>query len=194
QQAPQQPAANDWQQAHPQPSAGDWHQAQPQQSAQDWNQQGWNQPQQQNWDQQAQQAWEQQQWQGQQAAPQGPGQFPAGGGYAGPWQGGSPVPVAKKPSPFDFGFKSGSLPGTAGTIFLVGTIGIGVWWLFEVIAALTYVFEFPLDFFFALIGEGGLALFAVMLLRAVLEVGVAAVGLLNKPDSTKADADDTTSV
>ncbi|MCG6568012.1 DUF4282 domain-containing protein [Tessaracoccus sp. ZS01] len=197
QQAQPQQGAGDWHQAQPQPSAGDWHQTQPQQQpVQDWNQQEWNQQQgwdqqqawqqqqtqQQNWDQQAQQNWDQQQ-----------GNYPAGTGYTGQWQGGpAPVPAEKKPSPFDFGFKRASLPGSAGLIFLVGTIGIAVWWLFQLIESFSYVVEYPLDLFITLFGTAGLAVFGIMMLRAVLEVGVAAAGLLTRQDTTEAaPAEDT---
>ena len=171
-----QPSANDWQQAHPQASAGEWQQAQPQPSAGDWHQ---AQPQQQagqEWNQQqwAQQGWDQNQQQWGQPAPQwGQGQVAAGGAYAGTgapqW---APQPP-RKPSPFDFKFDQPALPQAAGAVFLTGAIGLGVWWLFQVINALSFVADYPLDFFASVLGNAGLALFGMMMLRAVLEVAVA---------------------
>lgn len=182
-------SAQDWTQAQPQASAGDWHQAQQQPaSAGEWAQQyqgsaqGWNQNQQQF---PPQQGWDhnQQQWgqQGYVPAPQSAGQPQ--------WAPDKP----KKPSPFDFSFSKPTLPDAAGTIFLIGSIGIGVWWLFQLLSAFAYVIDFPLEFFGTVIGDAGLAVFGVMVLRALLEVGVA---VLRRPADKVDDgsAEDTTAV
>lgn len=178
----------DWHQAQPQRSAGEWHQAQ---GGQDWNQQqwqgqqGWDQNQQ-GWDQN-QQGWDQnQQWPQQQQQQWGQQNYAqAGSAYsAGQWQQRAP----KKPSPFDFSFRRPALPEAAGTIFLVGAIGLGVWWLFRMVSALTYLIEYPLDFFVSFLGDAGLALFGIMLLRALLEVGVAVTS--KRSDVTEPRADD----
>lgn len=175
-----QPSAGDWQQAQPQPSAGDWHQAQPQPSAGDWQQaqpQGGEWGQQghgaQEWGQQqwpAQQGWENsQQWdQNQQWSQQG--QAPGGAGPAGAPQQWTQQP--KKPSPFDFSVKQQVLPGAAGTIFTMGAIGIGVWWVVQLLEGLVLLVDYPLGFFTRVLGGAGLALFAVMVLRVLVEVGV----------------------
>lgn len=166
---PSAPQGTDWTQG--QSSAQEWAQpqAQPQAqpSGQDWGQQQWQdqqQGQQQGWDQNQQ--WGQQppqQW-GQQ------GHLPAG--YAGT---GAPqwAPQPKKPGPFDFSFKRPALPDAAGAIFVLGTIGIGVWWLFQVIESLSYLFDYPMGFFTSVLGGAGLAIFGIMMLRTLLEVGVA---------------------
>lgn len=162
---PSAPQGTDWTQG--QSSAQEWAQPQAQPSGQDWGQQQWQdqqQGQQQGWDQNQQ--WGQQppqQW-GQQ------GHLPAG--YAGT---GAPqwAPQPKKPGPFDFSFKRPALPDAAGAIFVLGTIGIGVWWLFQVIESLSYLFDYPMGFFTSVLGGAGLAIFGIMMLRTLLEVGVA---------------------
>lgn len=198
-----QTSAQEWTQAQPQPSAGDWHQAQQhgaqdwtqqhQGSAQDWTQQqqqwpaqqGWDHGQQQSgWDQNQQQGWDQNQQWGQQQ-----GYLPAGAGQSAGQPQWTPA-KAKKPSPFDFSFSKPTLPDAAGTIFLLGTVGLGAWWLFELLGAFSYVIDFPLGFFATVLGNAGLAVFGIMMLRAVLEAGVA---LFRKPDGTD-DAEDTTAV
>ncbi|MDO5678543.1 MAG: hypothetical protein Q4G35_13695 [Propionibacteriaceae bacterium] len=210
QQAQPQRSAGEWQQAQPQPSAGDWHHAQPQ-SGNDWNQQpqtqqqwpqpGWDQGGQQWGQQQAEQQWGQthQQW-GQQ--PQPPQQqwgqhdyLPAGAGYAGTGTPQWAPPPPRKPSPFDLKFDQPALPQAAGTVFLTGSIGLGVWWLFQVINALSYVADYPLDFLSNVLGNAGLALFGIMLLRGVLE-GAVAIWKKPAPEAEKPkdepEAEDTT--
>ena len=208
-QAQPQPSAGDWQQAQPQQSAqdwqaaqsqgsADWNQAQPQPSAQDWGQaqqaQSWDQGQQQ-WGQQGQQGQQGQSWdQNQQWNQQQGGYANTTGGYSGAPQQWNQQ-AEKKPSPFDFSFKRQALPGAAGTIFLIGTIGLAVWWLFHFIGVFSFSAglsgDVPIPMLLErLLGGAALAVFGIMLLRAILEVGVAVTGLLNKPDPASAKDDD----
>ena len=183
--APQQPArewgqesAQDWGQAQPQTSAQEWGQAQPQTSGQEWGQQApaqdWNQAQ--PWGQAQPQApgqdWNQQQgWQGQQL-PVAPQQFQQ--------------PVAPKGSPFDFSFKMLSLPGAAGLIFTLGVIAIGIEWLFSFIYLLTSGSEFYFARLPAILNSlfGGLAgaLFKILVLRVLIEIGIVGSRLLKKAE------------
>ena len=203
QQQGQAAAGNDWGQAQPQASAQDWNQAQPQASAQDWNQQqgqaaagnDWGQGQQsaQDWNQQGgqggQQDWNQQQ--GQNWNQQQGGQyFPA---QQGQFQG---QPAERKASPFDFSFKQLSLPSAAGMIFMIGVIAVGVEWLFGFLQILvdgnSFGFEGGDASVMGIIGTliGGLAaaLFKVLVLRVLIEIGVAGAKLLKKAEEPKDEA------
>ena len=153
--AQQQASGTEWGQQ--QPATQDWSQAQPQQSAQEWGQ-----------PQQSAQDWNQQQWQQGAVAPQPyPGQY---------------TPSPAKGSPFDFSFKKLSLPGAAGLIFTLGVVAVGVEWLFSFIALLASGYEPPA---IAVVNNlvGGLAgvLFKVLILRVLIEIGVA---ILQKKDET----------
>lgn len=188
QQPQPQTSAQEWGQPQPQTSGQEWGQPQPQASGQEWGQQPqaagneWQQqPAQQDWNQQAQPDWGQQQgWQGQPAQ-----------GQPGPDQGFYPqyqqaAPAAKAASPFDLSFKQLSLPTSASLIFLVGVIALGVEWVFGFIALLSRSYDaLSLVNFFV----GGLAavLFKVLILRVLIEIGVAAVKLTQKDDETPSE-------
>jgi hypothetical protein len=92
------------------------------------------------------------------------------------------APAPPKPSPFDFGFKALSLPGAAGLIFLLGTIGLGLEWLFGVITILAsgsdYILVSPISVLQAIVGGAGALLFKVLALRVLIEIGVAVTTLL----------------
>ena len=87
------------------------------------------------------------------------------------------APAPPKPSPFDFGFKALSLPGAAGLIFLLGTIGLGLEWLFGVIALLAsgseYILIAPISVLQAVVGGAGALLAKILALRVLVEIGVA---------------------
>ena len=92
------------------------------------------------------------------------------------------APAPPKPSPFDFGFKALSLPGAAGLIFLLGTIGLGLEWLFGVITILAsgseYILVTPISVLQAIVGGAGALLVKVLALRVLIEIGVAVTTLL----------------
>ena len=92
------------------------------------------------------------------------------------------APAPPKPSPFDFGFKALSLPGAAGLIFLLGTIGLGLEWLFGVITILAsgseYILVTPIYVLQAVVGGAGALLVKVLALRVLIEIGVAVTTLL----------------
>ena len=87
------------------------------------------------------------------------------------------APAPPKPSPFDFGFKALSLPGSAGLIFLLGTVGLGLEWLFGVITLLAsgseYILVTPIYVLQAVVGGAGALLVKVLALRVLIEIGVA---------------------
>ena len=186
----QQGSNQEWGQAQPQSSAQEWGQAQPQASAQDWNQQQgqaaaqeWNQGGQQDWNQQGAQGGQDWNQQGQNWNQQQGGQyFPA---QQGQFQG---QPAERKASPFDFSFKQLSLPSAAGMIFMIGVIAVGVEWLFGFLQILvdgnSFGFEGGDASVMGIIGTliGGLAaaLFKVLVLRVLIEIGVAVTTLLTR--------------
>ena len=94
------------------------------------------------------------------------------------------APAPPKPSPFDFGFKALSLPGAAGLIFLLGTIGLGLEWLFGVITLLAsgseYILVTPIYVLQAVVGGAGALLVKVLALRVLIEIGVAVTTLLTR--------------
>lgn len=94
------------------------------------------------------------------------------------------APAPPKPSPFDFGFKALSLPGAAGLIFLLGTIGLGLEWLFGVITILAsgsdYILVSPISVLQAIVGGAGALLVKVLALRVLIEIGVAVTTLLTR--------------
>ncbi len=94
------------------------------------------------------------------------------------------APTPSKPSPFDFGFKALSLPGSAGLIFLLGTIGLGLEWLFGVITILAsgseYILVSPISVLQAIVGGAGALLVKVLALRVLIEIGVAVTTLLTR--------------
>ncbi|WP_197510918.1 DUF4282 domain-containing protein [Tessaracoccus coleopterorum] len=180
---------HDWgqQQAQPQPSAQDWgqQQAQPQPSGQDWGQQAasthdWGQQPQPGADWQSQPAqpdWNQQQnWQGQ----------PQQGQYLPAQQQFPARPVEPKGGLFDFSFKKLSLPGSAGTIFLVGTIAVAVGWLFGFINLLGSGFATPLNVIESLVSGLATALFQILVLRVLVEIGVIGTRLLTRAEEKPA--------
>lgn len=184
----QEAPATDWN-SQPQGSAQDWNQAQPQHSAQeapvtDWNQQpaaghDWQaQPSAQDWGQPAQPGahdWNQQNQGWQQGGAMAPGGFP--GQY-------NQAPTQAKGSPFDFSFKKLSLPGSASLIFILGVAAVAVEWLFSLISAVTA--EYTTGMYTAQVIVGGLAeaLFKILILRVLLEIGVALIS--RKNDDTPA--------
>ena len=95
-----------------------------------------------------------------------------------------PAAPPSKPSPFDFGFKALSLPGSAGLIFLLGTVGLGLEWLFGVITILAsgsdYILVSPISVLQAIVGGAGALLFKVLALRVLIEIGVAVTTLLTR--------------
>ncbi len=167
----QQPA-QEWGQTQ-QPAQG-WGQPQPQTSAQDWGQA--QQPAQ-GWGQQQPQDWNQQQWQGQQPAQTFQPQFRA--------------PVEPKGSPLDFSFQKLSLPSSASLIFLLGVVAVGVEWLFGFISLLTSGGEFyvvgAMPILNSLLGGLASALFKVLVLRVLIEIGVVGAKLLKKSEEEPAE-------
>lgn len=140
--------ASDWNQ--PQASANDWNQ--PQASASDWNQpqaqQGWDQqsPQQQGWDQS--QAPQQQGWDQQQAPQQGWGQPGVPGQQ---WQqpqggtGGGGAAGAGIGALFDFQFKKLAVPASAGLLYMIVVVALGVRHLIQIINLLASEYLTALD-------------------------------------------------
>lgn len=94
----------------------------------------------------------------------------------------APTPPPSKPSPFDFSFTALSLPGSARLIFLLGTAGLVVEWLFAVIRVFAtgseYILVSPLAVLQAVVGGAGALLVKVLALRVLIEIGVAVTTLL----------------
>jgi len=184
---PQQPA-QDWGQT--QQPAQDW--GQTQQPAQEWGQtqagQQWGQQPQQTWEQSQQptgQGWDQAQ------QPQQAGQQWSQQGWG---QGQGPqvqpaTPVEPKPSPFDLSVRKLSLPDAAGLIFMLGAIALVVEWLFGFIAILASGNDFIAPSGWAILQSliGGLAgvLFKLLVLRVLVEIGVAATRMLARDGKVK---------
>ena len=153
-------SATEWQN---QPSAQDWNQ-QPQQSAQDWNQathaagQDWGQQGGQDWNQ----GW-------QQGGAVAPGAFQ-----------GQHTPAKAKGNPFDFSFKPLSLHGSAGLIFILGVVAVGVEWLFSAISMMTADYIEGFTMFQGIVTSLASALFKILVLRVLIEIGVA----LTRKDDT----------
>ncbi|MBK7820182.1 MAG: hypothetical protein IPJ61_03670 [Tessaracoccus sp.] len=86
-------------------------------------------------------------------------------------------PSPSKPSPFDFTLTTLSLPGSAGLIFLLGTIGLAVEWLFAVVRVFAtgsdYILVSPLAVLQTVVGGAGALLVKVLVLRVLIEIGVA---------------------
>lgn len=179
----------------PQQPAQDW--GQTQQPAQEWGQtqggQQWGQQPQQTWDQSQQptgQGWDQAQ-QPQQAGQQW--------GQQGWGQGQGPqvqpaTPVEPKPSPFDLSVRKLSLPDAAGLIFMLGAIALVVEWLFGFIAVLASGNDFIAPSGWAILQSllGGLAgvLFKLLVLRVLVEIGVAATRMLARDGKVKDTTDE----
>lgn len=160
--AQSQGSAQDWNQQQAQAAAGtDWGQ---QQSAQDWNQGAAVQGSAQDWNQQG-------------VVAQGSAQQ---------WQQGQYTPATAKGSPFDFKFNQLSLPGSAGLIFTLGVVALGVEWLFGFISLLTSggsSYSPPaMTIINSLVGGLAEVLFKVLILRVLLEIGVK----LTRKDDTAA--------
>lgn len=168
------------------PNSASWGQAQ--QTSHDWQQptQGWSQP------AAPQPA---QEWAAQQPTQQWP-HTPAQQGWnqATAWTqpppAAQPVPVDRKPGPFDFSVRKLSLPGSAGLIFLLGSIGLVVEWFAGVIGAIVSVasgYVFAGGGFFQLLGGLGGLLFKILVLRVLVEIGVATSRLLGRAEQRGGD-------
>ncbi|HMR50347.1 MAG TPA: hypothetical protein PKE40_14090 [Arachnia sp.] len=159
QRAPQAPQGEAWQPQPGWPPAQEGWQPPPQQPQGEWQQQ---QP---EWPQQPQVEWQQQQ-------PQP--EWPQPGPYSG-------ASVPSKPSPFDFGVKALSLPGSAGVIFTLGTIALGVEWLLGLVEISADVIAYGMPAFSVLshlVGGLAVVLVKVLVLRVLIEIGVALATLL----------------
>lgn len=127
-----------------------------------------------------------QDWQAQQAGPawqQGGGQWPA---QQSEWaqQGWGQPPAAPQARStakaeasglFDFSFRRLALPGSAGLIFTIGVAAVAAEWLFRVIGLLMSEFAPGMAVVEALVVGLAAAVFKILVLRILIEIGVALI-------------------
>lgn len=108
---------------------------------------------------------------------------PQQGWQHGAWQQPGYPPPPPKPGLFDFGVKALSLPGSAGTIFLLGTICLGVEWLFGLIQTFADILGYSAPailLFDHLLAGLAVVLLKVLVLRVLVEIGVAVATLATR--------------
>lgn len=223
QQAPAWPQAEQqqsWQRGGQQPDQDAWSQSRPQQPQQEWGQTGQQHPQQgwqpSSWGTNATSqpsapgAWghpdpqatssQQTNWAQPNAQTTGPQQASWDHQQGWPTQQAWTPPAEQsdpKPSPFELGVTKLSLPTSAGLIFTIGSAALVVEWLFGFISVLTSGNEFISPSGWSILQSlvGGLAgvLVKVLVLRVLVEVGVAATRLLARSDESAAKSTETPS-